>query len=357
MTWGDPNREFGTPGIDDQVPGSAAQAAGIAAAERGEDPVAAAVAAGGTSTDFSDPRSVWDAWLRGGAQDYNYNVFKGIPGYQSSNPSIFYGMSEAEQAPFGSSYWAGSTLSPEQQREVERARRLYASTGSGATNAQRAGFAQQSQGASSMAPTINPQNAGATGAPAGSGDWWEDWMVNYDPNDPESMASGWRNTLQGQGINPYGNNPYQRWLQDDNLMQPLIQRWLVSKYLGGGFSQTDPTDMYSQARGFLQGGRQPLMGGTDMLAALKNQVGQYLTPGPDSVAGLASNPGLAPLVAALTTSDNFAKRLFTSILGAGSGGAMMSPIAAYVNMLARMYQDSAGAGGANNFAQWMLGRL
>lgn len=343
--WG-PGREYGIPGIDDQVPGSAAQQAGIAAAERGDDPVAAAVAAGGTSTDFSNPQSIWDAWMRGGAEDYNYNVFQGKPGYQSSNPGIFYGMSDSERAAYGDDYWKGSTLTPQQQAQVDAVRggTPYASLSTSASPASQTTGGSSVANVSSTTPGSNP-NSGK--------DWWQDWMVNFDPNDPNSMSAGWRNTLQQGGVNPYGNNPYQRWVTDDNLMQPLIQRWLVSKYLGGGFSQTDPTDMYNQAKGFLQGGPQSLMGAGDMINQLKNQIGGYLSPDPNNVAG----PSIAPLVAALTTSDNFSRSLFSSLLGAGSGGAMMNPIASYVNMLYRMYQDSANAGGSNNFAQWMLGRM
>lgn len=63
------------------------------------------------------------AWGEAGSPDYNYLVFKGVPGYQSTNPDIRYDMTDEERARFGVEYWAGTTLSPKEQADVEAIRR------------------------------------------------------------------------------------------------------------------------------------------------------------------------------------------------------------------------------------------
>lgn len=367
----DPNNPYGVPGVDDQVPGSDAQKAGIAAyKESGGDYQAAQAAAaaaggydwnGGEVPNLFDSKERWAAWLNGGGQDYNLNVFKGIPGYQSSNPSIFYGMSDAQKAAFPDSYWAGSTLTPEQQSQVSAARQLYASKW-GAT--QQSG----SQGGQNMAFQNTPANSpwasqagvkplGAAGSAAGGSPLGlEPWMTNFtEPTNPSQTMAGWRNVLQGAGINPYGNNPFQRWMGEQSTVMPLAYRWMAERLMNGGFNS--PQDLAGQFKGFLSGGAPSLMGGGQLLQALKNSVGQYLTPGPEALAQLQSNPGLAPLAMALMGDDAFAKNLAQASVLGGSGGALGGAIQSYMNMLAEMYQSDAGQSGANNFAQWLFSKI
>jgi hypothetical protein len=142
--YGDPNRQFGIPGIDDQEPGSAAQQAAVDAwkgayDEGGVDTDAARAAAqraaqsaaaqyggydwnNGRAPNIFNPREAYQAWLRGGAVDYNRMVFEGRPGFQSSNPAIYYGMNEQARAPFGPTYWQGTSLNSTQQAQVNAAR-------------------------------------------------------------------------------------------------------------------------------------------------------------------------------------------------------------------------------------------
>lgn len=44
--------------------------------------------------------SVYDDWVAGGSVDYNKKVAEGVPGFQSSNPSITYGSGTGEGTPY-----------------------------------------------------------------------------------------------------------------------------------------------------------------------------------------------------------------------------------------------------------------
>jgi hypothetical protein len=214
--YGDPNRQFGIPGIDDQEPGSAAQQAAVDAwkgayDEGGVDTDAARAAAqraaqsaaaqyggydwnNGRAPNIFNPREAYQAWLRGGAVDYNRMVFEGRPGFQSSNPAIYYGMNEQARAPFGPTYWQGTSLTPGQQKQVTAARAPMAP----ATPAAAGGIS-----AMSAAPTAPmPSSPGVN--PSGGAGW-------LDPSGVGGMSV--QQLFEAQYPETQGYNPYQIWLQ------------------------------------------------------------------------------------------------------------------------------------------------
>ena len=177
----------------------------------------------------------------------------------------------------------------------------------------------------------------------------EAWMRNFDPGDPQGYMRGWRNLMQSRGINPYGNNPYAQWLDNPNLVVPLVSNWLVNQALTGQNPST-PADMYAGLRSFMQNPFQATVGGygTDVLGLLKDAVMQYLDPAAKAPEGM-----LGYLANTLLSDDDAAARILAGIQGRNLTPAMQRPLYARMMMQRQMYGDQ-GDPGANSFAEWFF---
>ncbi len=238
--FGDPNRQYGIPGIDNQVPGSPAQAAGIAAYQQskqsgGSDSQAtqAAVnaaaqsiatnpanipasgetaaqsltqwmAANGTTSPTSAPKNlVTGAWLNAGAPDYNALAAAGVSGY-TTNPTVPNTpavVSAIDQA----SSWGGSSLSSGLQSIVDAIR-------NGAVNAQSVTATNWLSGLAQLTPA-----AQQTATPATSGNI----TFNVTPSSPTVASDGQSLSTQSAAIQSefeaaYGALAAQVWAAQHN---------------------------------------------------------------------------------------------------------------------------------------------
>ncbi len=232
------------------------------------------------------------AWEEGGKTDYNKMVAEGVPGYQSTNPSITPGSGTGQDSPYANAL-AGATPS----------KSLYGASGSN-PYAEIFQMATQAGG--------NPFGSVAGGA-------------SFNPFDPEAYTRGWGKTIQGAGMDPYANTPFMNYL--GSLGQPISQNYLLNALAGSG-GQSSPEQLVSGLQGAMGSPNMGMLQAGGALTSLRDLVNQYYNQTLDpSKQGM-----LAGLIGGWEENPNQMLQMLSSAMGGGLSGAGQG-IMSYLNRL------------------------
>ena len=192
--------------------------------------------------------------------------------------------------------------------------------------------------------------AGVVDASKLNTDNFGNWVDNFDPGDPDRWRYGWGNLLKDAGINPFGNNPYQRYMTQESTYQPFMIRWIVQNALNGT-DQNDPNAINRALRDFAAGGLGGLASGADLLKSLRDNFMAYLADSGTAGSKLAGQK--LALVQALSN-PNTAATYLAALKGSGMSAAQQQANEAWMNMLRNRYEMEGGTPQGGGFAEWFL---